>query len=76
MDFITNLLPSKQNSKAYNSSLIIMCRYTKMVQYIPSQKTINAPKLAKVIMRKMILQGAGILRLIVTNQGSLFISDN
>ena len=75
MDFITNLLPSKQNEKAYNSMLVIMCRYTKMARYIPSQKTIDAPKLANIVMRKMILQGAGVLRSIVTNQGSLFMLD-
>ena len=75
MNLIMDLPSSKQISKAYNLLLVIMCRYTKMAQYIPSQKTIDAPKLADVVMRKMILQGAGISRSIVTNQGCLFTSD-
>ena len=75
MNFIMNLPPSKQNSKAHNLLLVIMCRYTKMAQYIHSWKMIDAPKLANVIMGKMILQGTSIPRSIVTNQGSLFTSD-
>ena len=46
-----------------------------MAQYIPSQKTIDALELADVVMRKMILRGAGIPRSIVTKQGSLFTLD-
>ena len=75
MDVNTNLPPSKQNGKAYNLLLVIMGRYTKMAQYILGQKTINTPKLTNVVMRKMILQGAGVSRSIVTDRGSLFTSD-
>ena len=46
-----------------------------MGQYIHSQKTVNAPKLTKVVICKMIIQGAGVPRLIVTDQRSLFTSD-
>ena len=75
MDFITDLPPSKQNSKAYNLLLVIMCRYTTMARYIPSRKTINALGLANVVMPKMILQGAGVSKSIVPNRESLFTSD-
>ena len=75
MDFITNLPPSKQNGKAYNLLLVIMCRYTKMARYITSKKIIDAPGLANIDICKMILQGAGVPRSIVTNRGSLFTSD-
>ena len=75
MDLITDLPPSKQNGQAYNSLLVIMYRYKEMAQYIPSKKTIDALKLADVVMSKMILRGAGVPRSIVTNQGSLFTSD-
>ncbi len=75
MDFIMDLPPSKQNSKAYNLLLVIMCRYTKMAQYIPSKKTINALKLANIVMRKTILWDAGVPRSIVTHRESLFTSD-
>ena len=74
-DFITDLPPSKQDGKAVNLLLVIMCRYTKMAQYIPSRKTIDASKLANVVMRKMIFQSASVFRSIVINQGSLFKSD-
>ena len=46
-----------------------------MAQYIPSRKTIDTSKLANVVMLKMILQGAGVPRLIVTDRGSLFTLD-
>ena len=75
MDFITDLPPSKQNRKTYDLLLVIMCRYTKMAQYIPSQKTIDGPKLDNVVMRKMVLQGVGVPRSIATNWGSLFTFD-
>jgi hypothetical protein len=48
MDFVTGLPPSKNlnGDKDYNLILIIVNRFSKMAQYIPCHKTINALELA------------------------------
>ena len=48
MDFITGLLPSIYRGRIYNSVLVIIDRYTKLVRYIPYLKTITIVELAEV----------------------------
>ena len=73
MDFIVGLPPSKCWSKAYNSILVIMDRYTKMVCYVAVWSDIDTPGLAAVFVRKFILAGPGIPDSIVSDWGSVFM---
>jgi hypothetical protein len=43
MDFIIALPPAVRRRKVYNTLLIIIDRFSKMVQYIAYLKDINAP---------------------------------
>ena len=72
MDFIVGLPPSKCQSKAYNSILVIMDRYTKMACYITVRSDIDTPGLAAVFVQKFVLAGLGIPDSIVSDQGSVF----
>ena len=74
MDFLTGL-PILTNWKkdSYDSILIIVDRLTKMVHYEPVKMTINAPRLAKVII-DMVVRYHGLFDLIVTDRGLLFTS--
>ena len=74
MDFIVGLPLSKCWSKAYNSILIIMDWYTKMVCYIMVWSDIDTSRLAAVFVQKLILAGRGVLDSIVSDQGSVFTS--
>ena len=74
MDFVTGLpLSSNKKSNSYDSILIIVNRLTKMVYYQPVKVTINAPRLAKVII-DMVVWHYGLLDSIVTNRGFAFTS--
>ena len=57
IDFIVGLPPSKCWSKAYNSILVIMDQYTKMVCYVTVWSDIDTPRLAAVFVQKFILAG-------------------
>ena len=74
MDFIVGLPLSKCWSKAYNSILIIMDWYTKMVCYIVVWSDIDTPGLAVVFVWKFILAGPGVPDSIVSDRGSVFMS--
>ena len=71
MDFITDLPPSKKRTKAYDSILVVVDRYTKMARYIPVKKTLTAAELADVFMSK-IHRHYGQPSSIVTDRGSVF----
>ena len=72
MDFIIGLPPSKCRSKAYNSILVIMDRYTKMACYVTVRSDIDTPGLAAVFVQKFVLAGPGIPDSIVSDRGSVF----
>ena len=72
MDFIVGLPPSKCWSKAYNSILVIMDWYIKMVCYVAVWSDIDTPGLAVVFVQKFILAGLGIPDSIVSDRGSVF----
>ena len=72
MDFIVGLPPSKYQSKAYNSILIIMDWYTKMACYVVVRSDIDTPGLAVVFVQKFVLAGLGIPDSIVSDRGSVF----
>jgi transposase InsO family protein len=52
--------------------LVIVNRISKMTQYIPVCNTIDATKLANVLVHKFILRVAGVPSSIVSDRGSQF----
>ena len=53
MDFITDLLPSKDRQRQlYNSVLVLINRFLKYVQYLPINKIINTQMLVSLIKEK------------------------
>jgi hypothetical protein len=73
MDFITGLPPSRFCGKVYDSILVIVDRYTKMVQYIPTTKEISAPELAELFVY-YIVKDFGTPADITSDRGSVFTS--
>ena len=74
MDFVTGLpLSVDWKGNNYDLILIIVDRLTKMVHYEPVKVTIDAPRLAEVII-DVVVRHYGLLDSIVTNRGSFFTS--
>ena len=74
IDFVTGLpLSVDWKGDSYNSILVIVNRLTKMVHYEPAKVTIDAPRLAEVIIN-VIVRHHGLPDSLVTNKGSLFTS--
>jgi hypothetical protein len=57
----------------YDAILVVVNHYTKMVRYIPTQKTATATELANLFV-KYIVRFFSLLIGIVSNRGSLFTS--
>jgi hypothetical protein len=74
MDFITGLPPSKHNGAVYDSILVVVDRFTKMVRYIHVTKTIDAPALAEIFVQK-IFKDFGAPAGITTDRGTQFTSN-
>ena len=74
MDFIVGLPSSKCWSKAYNSILIIIDWYTKIVHYVIVWSDIDTSRLVVVFVWKFILAGLDIPDSIVSDWGSVFMS--
>ena len=73
MDFIIDLPPSLYRGIAYDAILIIINRYSKMIQFVPCNKETTAEELVKIIKSK-IIKHFGIFKSCVLDRGSLFIS--
>ena len=73
MDFITGLPPSKRRGVVYNTILIIVDRYTKIVRYLFIKKDLDAAALAELFFEEIICR-YGILNSIVSDRGTMFIS--
>lgn len=73
MDFVTGLPPSLHRGIAYDSILVVVDRYSKMVQYIPCNKDMDAEELAE-IMEDRVFQHYGMFKSCVSDRGSLFTS--
>ncbi len=69
LDFIVSLPESRKSDegKSYNAILVIVDKFSKLTQYIPVCDTIDATKLANVLVHKLILLGAGVLSSIVSD---------
>ena len=74
VDFVTGLPASEVNGKKYDAIMVIVDRFTKMAHYVPIVTTLKAPELAEVYFRE-IRRLHGVLRSIVLDRGSIFISD-
>ena len=72
MDFVTGFPPSADwKGDNYDSILVIVNRLTKMVHYEPVKVTIDAPRLAEVII-DVVIRHHGLPDSIVIDRGSLF----
>jgi hypothetical protein len=76
LDFIVGLPESRKSDegKSYNAILVIVDRFSEMIRYIPVRNTIDAAKLANVLVHKLILRGAGVPSGIVSDRGPQFTS--
>jgi hypothetical protein len=71
MDFIIALPPAVRRRKAYNALLIVVDRFSKMVQYIAYSKEIDALDIGDRLI-KMIFSRFGKPRSIVSDRGLTF----
>jgi hypothetical protein len=73
MDFIVALPPAVHRRKVYNALLIIIDRFSKMVQYIACSKDINALDIGDRLI-ETIFSRFGKPRSIISDRGSTFMS--
>ncbi len=73
MNFITDLSSSKWKEVMYDSILMIVDHYTKMMHYLFMKKTLTVVKLAELFFKKIALRYK-ILNNIIINKDNLFIS--
>jgi uncharacterized membrane protein len=73
IDFIIDLPPSAYEGKAYNSILVIVDRYTKIVRYIPYNKTYTSVQLTDLFIKEIVCKYS-MLKGIVLDRGSIFTS--
>jgi len=73
LDFITDLFLSGRRGKAYNTILIIVYRYFKILRYIAYITEMDVPELAERLYEKIVFK-LNILALIVSDRGRVFIS--
>ena len=73
INFITDLPPSINGSNVCDSILIIVDYYTKLLKYLPTNKTINALGLINIIYRHVFLT-FGWPKGIILDRKSVFIS--
>ena len=74
MNFVTGLLLSTDwKGNSYDSVLVIINRLTKMAYYKPVKVTIDAPRLAEVML-DVVVWYHGLPNSIMTDEGSLFTS--
>ena len=74
MDFVINLPPSLLRRNAYDSILVVIDWYSKMVVFIPYIKDMDATDLIEAI-ESNVFMFYGLFELCVSDKGSLFISD-
>ena len=75
MNFIVKLPPSKHKSNVYDSILVMVNWYIKMVWYLSTNVIIKFYKLDDLLMEEVFLHGSDAFMNIVLNRNSVFISD-
>jgi transposase InsO family protein len=73
LDFIVGLPPSMRMGVAYDSVLVIVDRFSKMVRYIPTVKEVKASEVGQLLLDEVISK-FGTPRSIVSDRGSVFTS--
>ena len=73
MDFITGLPPSKRAGIVYDAILVVVDRFTKMVCYLPTTKTITAEELGELFFFEITCR-FGTPAGVVSDRGSVFTS--
>jgi hypothetical protein len=74
INFVTDLPPSLFRRKAYDSILIIINRYSRIIQFISYNKNIDVPELAEIIKNQK-FKYFDLFFSYVTDRGTLFISN-
>lgn len=74
MDFIVGLPPSLHRGVACDSILVVVDRFSKMVVFTPCLSTIDAPKMAQLILESVISR-FGAPKSIVSDRGTTFTSE-
>ncbi len=73
MNFIINLPLNKRYGRVYNTVLIVINKYIKILRYILTTKIIDSTGLIELIFKKIILKFR-VLNRIISNKGSIFIN--
>jgi transposase InsO family protein len=71
MDFITDLPQSEMNGQTYDTILVVVDKFTKMVHYVPTHKDLTAKGLGELLHRE-VLRLHGTPRSIVSDRGPQF----
>jgi hypothetical protein len=74
IDFMINLGPSLIKKKAYDSILIVINKYSKIIWFISYNKDMDAPELAEIIKNQK-FKYFDLFSLYVTDKEILFISN-
>jgi hypothetical protein len=74
IDFITNFPSLLFRKKAYDSILIVINRYSRIIQFIPYNKNMDAPELTEIIKNQKFKYFV-LFSSYVTDKGILFISN-
>jgi hypothetical protein len=74
IDFITNFPLSLFKEKVYNSILVVINRYSKIIQFIPYNKNMDAPKLTEII-KNQNFKYFNLFSLYIIDRKTLFISN-
>jgi hypothetical protein len=74
MNFIIDLPPSLFKEKLYDSILIVINKYSRIIQFISYNKDMNAPELTEII-KNQNFKYFDLFFLYVTNKRILFISN-
>jgi hypothetical protein len=77
LDFIVGLPKSRRTTESQekNAILVVVNRLTKMVRYFAVTDKIDVPKLAKLLVHKVVLKGAGIPDSTVSDRGPQLTSN-
>ena len=75
MDFIVGLPLSRHKGNVYNSILMMVNQYTKMVQYLSTNAIIKFHKLDDLLMKKVFFCGSDAPINIISDRNSVFISN-
>ena len=75
MDFIVELLPSKHKSNVYDSILVMVNQYIKMVWYLSTNAIIKSYKLDDLLIKEVFFYDSDAFMGIISDRGPVFIND-